>query len=69
MLETVRWRTFDFRYVFFFEEHFDLFTNQHSLLVEAIQNKAYAKARRIMEDHVEKASNVVMRSLEYTPGS
>ena len=66
-LESVRWRTFDFRYVYFFEGHFELFTNQHFLLVEAIKNKAYAKARRIMEDHVEKASDVVMQSLEHAP--
>lgn len=69
MLESVRWRTFDFRYVYFFEEYFDFFSEQHALLVEAIQNKAYAKARKMMEDHVQKAADVVLRSLEYVPGS
>lgn len=68
MLESVRWRAFDFRYVYFFEQHFDLFSSQHTLMIEAIQEKAYAKARRIMEDHVEKASDVVLRSLEYVAG-
>jgi len=68
MLESVRWRTFDFRYVYFFEEYFDFFSNQHSLLIDAVQHKAYAEARTMMEDHVQKAADVVMRSLEYAPG-
>ena len=68
MLESVRWRTFDSRYVYFFEEYFDFFSNQHALLIDAVQHKAYAEARRMMEDHVQKAADVVMRSLEYVPG-
>jgi len=68
MLESVRWRTFDFRYVYFFEEYFDFFSNQHALLIDAVQRKAYAEARTMMEDHVQKAADVVMRSLEHAPG-
>ncbi len=68
MLESVRWRTFDFRYVYFFEEYFDFFSDQHALLIDAVRHKAYAKAKKMMEDHVKKASDVVLRSLEYVPG-
>jgi len=64
LVETIRWRTFDFRYVYFFESHFGFFSGQHDLLIEAIQEKAYEKAGELMEDHVNKASEVVLRSLE-----
>ncbi|TFG91063.1 MAG: GntR family transcriptional regulator [Syntrophobacterales bacterium] len=68
MLEGLRWRTFDSRYLYFFEEYFDFFSDQHAQLIDAVQHKASARARKIMEDHLKKASDVVLRGLEYVSG-
>ncbi len=64
MLENVRWRTFDFRYVYFFEPHFDFFCSQHYQLIEALKERDPAKARQIMEYHVQRASEVALGNLE-----
>jgi DNA-binding GntR family transcriptional regulator len=67
MLENIRWRTFDFRYVYFFEPHFDFFCSQHYQLIEALKRRDPAKARQIMEFHVQKASEVALGNLENAP--
>lgn len=64
MVENVRWRTFDFRYVHLFEPHFGFFTDQHDSLIGAIRRKCYGKAKIIMEDHIQRASEVVLRGLD-----
>ncbi len=64
MVENVRWRTFDFRYVYLFEPYFDFFAGQHQALIETIKTRKFAKAKKIMEDHVNRASGVVLQSLE-----
>ena len=66
MVENIRWRTFDFRYVYLFEPHFEFFAGQHQALIEAIKNRKFAQAKKIMEDHVNRASLVVLQSLEKT---
>jgi DNA-binding GntR family transcriptional regulator len=66
MVENIRWRTFDFRYVYLFEPHFEFFADQHQALIEAIKTRKFAKAKKIMEDHVNRASLVVLQSLEKT---
>ena len=68
MVENVRWRTFDFRYVYLFEPHFAFFVDQHTALIEAIKNRKFIRAKKIMEDHVNKASVVVLKSLEKVSG-
>jgi DNA-binding GntR family transcriptional regulator len=67
MVESIRWRTFDFRYVVLFESHYDLFVGQHEALISAIENKQFKTTRKIMENHVNKASEVLLRSLEKVP--
>lgn len=64
LVESIRWRTFDFRYVFLFEPHFEFFFNQHDQLIEAVKFRDALRAKEIMEDHVKMASEVVLRSLE-----
>jgi DNA-binding GntR family transcriptional regulator len=64
MVENIRWRTFDFRYVYLFEPHFAFFVDQHTALIEAVKTRKFAQAKKIMEDHVHKASMVVLKSLE-----
>jgi DNA-binding GntR family transcriptional regulator len=64
MVENVRWRTFDFRYVYLFEPHFGFFADQHQALIETIKTRKFVKAKKIMEDHVNRASGVVLQSLE-----
>lgn len=69
LVESIRWRTFDFRYVYLFERYFPFFVDQHEGLIHAIQAKNFKKAKKIMEDHVSKASKVVLQSLEHIPSS
>jgi DNA-binding GntR family transcriptional regulator len=64
MVENIRWRTFDFRYVYLFEPHFGFFVEQHGALIDTIKTRKFARAKKIMEDHVNKASVVVLQSLE-----
>jgi DNA-binding GntR family transcriptional regulator len=64
MVENIRWRTFDFRYVYLFEPHFVFFVDQHTALIEAVKIRKFAQAKKIMEDHVHKASLVVLKSME-----
>jgi DNA-binding GntR family transcriptional regulator len=64
LLENIRWRTFDFRYEYFFEPHYEFFVGQHASLVDAIQRKNFSKAKKIMEDHIEKASRVFLKAWE-----
>jgi len=68
MVENIRWRTFDFRYAYLFEPHFPFFTEQHDALIDAIKSRKFSKAKKIMEDHVNKASIVVLKSLEKVAG-
>jgi DNA-binding GntR family transcriptional regulator len=67
LVENIRWRTFDFRYVYFFETHFTFFCHQHDDLIEAIQEKNAQKARQLMEDHVNKASELALLNLKPAP--
>lgn len=67
LVENIRWRTFDFRYVYFFEPHFAFFCEQHDHLVEALRQKDSLKARELMEDHVNRASEVALLNLKPTP--
>jgi len=66
LVENIRWRTFDFRYVFFFEPHYDFFCKQHDHLIEALKQKDALKARQVMEDHVNRASEVALLNLKPT---
>ncbi len=68
LVESIRWRTFDFRYVVLFEPHYGLFIDQHEALISAIRNGKFKSTKKIMEEHVEKASEVLLRSLEKVPG-
>lgn len=68
LVEGIRWRTFDFKYVVLFEPHYDLFVSEHEALISAIRNKQFKSTRKIMENHVNKASEVLLRSLEKYPG-
>lgn len=68
LVEAIRWRTFDFKYVVLFEPHYSLFIDQHEAMIEAIRKKRFKAARKIMESHVNKASEVLLRSLEKVPG-
>ena len=67
LVESIRWRTFDFRYVYFFEPHFAFFCKQHDHLIEALRQKDSLKARELMEDHVNRASEVALLNLKPTP--
>lgn len=67
LVESIRWRTFDFRYVFFFEPHFAFFCKQHDHLIEALRQKDSLKAKQVMEDHVNRASEVALLNLKPTP--
>ena len=67
MLESIRWRTFDFRYVYLFDPKYKFFSDQHDSLIAAIKKKQFVKAKKIMEDHIDKASLVVLQSLEKSP--
>ncbi len=67
LVENIRWRTFDFRYVFFFEPHFAFFCKQHDHLIEALRENDSLKARQLMEDHVNRASEVALPNLKPTP--
>jgi DNA-binding GntR family transcriptional regulator len=67
LVENIRWRTFDFRYVVLFEPYFPLFVDQHEALSSAIKNKKFKSVRKIMENHVNDAADVVLRSLENVP--
>jgi DNA-binding GntR family transcriptional regulator len=67
LVESIRWRTFDFRYVVLFEQYYQLFVDQHEALISAIKNKKFKTVRKIMENHVNKASEVLLRSLEKFP--
>ena len=64
LVESIRWRTFDFRYVVLFEPYFPLFIEQHEALSSAIKNKKFKSVRKLMESHVNDAADVVLRSLE-----
>jgi len=64
LVENIRWRTFDFRYVFFFESHFAFFCKQHDHLIEALRQKDARKAKQAMEDHVNKASELALLNLK-----
>jgi DNA-binding GntR family transcriptional regulator len=66
LVENIRWRTFDFRYVFFFEPHFAFFCKQHDQLIETLRQKDSQKARQLMEDHVNRASEVALLNLKPT---
>lgn len=66
LVENVRWKTFDFRYVFLFEPHFKFFYTQHDQLIDALKNKDFPEAKKIMDDHIKKASEVVLQNLEHT---
>jgi len=68
LVESVRWRTFDFRYVVLFEPYYSFFVDQHESLILAIKNKRFKKIRKIMEAHVNKASEVLLLSLEKVSG-
>jgi DNA-binding GntR family transcriptional regulator len=68
LVEGIRWRTFDFKYVVLFEPYYDLFVQEHEALICAIKNKQFKSTRKIMENHVNKASEVLLRSLEKVPG-
>ncbi len=67
LVENIRWRTFDFRYVVLFEPYYPLFVEQHEELIEVIKSKNFNRIRKLMESHVEKASEVLLRSLENMP--
>jgi DNA-binding GntR family transcriptional regulator len=60
LVENIRWRTFDFRFEYFFEPYYEFFVNQHASLIAAIQNKNFSDAKKIMEDHIEKASQIFL---------
>ena len=62
LVENIRWRTFDFRYEYLFEPHYGFFVNQHASLVAAIQNKDFPEAKKTMEDHIKKASEVFLKA-------
>jgi DNA-binding GntR family transcriptional regulator len=62
LVENIRWRTFDFRYEYFFEPYYEAFVNQHALLVSTIQGRNFAKAKKIMEDHINEASEVFLKA-------
>jgi DNA-binding GntR family transcriptional regulator len=68
LVESIRLRTFDFRYVVLFEPYYPLFADQHESLILEIKNKSFKKVRKIMETHINKASEVVLRSLKNVPG-
>jgi len=67
LLASIRWRTFDFRYVYFFERDYPFFVKQHDSLIEEIEKKNVNKAKNMMENHVIDASRVVLRNLEKIP--
>jgi len=62
LVENIRWRTFDFRYEYFFEPHYEFFVNQHASLVAAIQNRKFSEAKKIMEEHIGKASEIFLNA-------
>lgn len=68
LVQSIRWRTFDFRLVVFFEPHYGLFVDQHESLITAIRNKKFKSTKKMMEEHIEKASEMLLRSLEKLPG-
>jgi len=68
LVESIRWRTFDFRYVVLFEPYYALFVDQHEAMIQAIKNKNFKKVRAMMENHVNNASEVLLHSLEKVPG-
>jgi DNA-binding GntR family transcriptional regulator len=68
LVESIRWRTFDFKYVVLFEPYYPLFVEQHEALISAIRGKNFKKAGKMMESHVNKASEVLLHSLEKVPG-
>lgn len=67
LLSSIRWRTFDFRYVYFFEREYPFFVKQHDSMIQAIEKKNGKRAKNIMENHVIDASRVVLRNLEKIP--
>jgi DNA-binding GntR family transcriptional regulator len=67
LVESIRWRTFDFRYVYFFERYFSFFVDQHESLILTIKSKNFKKVKKITENHVTKASEVVLQNLEKIP--
>ncbi len=62
LVENIRWRTFDFRFEYFFEPYYEFFVTQHASLVEAIKNKDFPEAKRTMEAHIEKASQIFLKA-------
>ncbi len=68
LVENIRWRTFDFRYVVLFEPYYPLFVEQHEAIIEVIINKNLKGVRKMMETHVEKASEVLLQGLEKIHG-
>jgi DNA-binding GntR family transcriptional regulator len=68
LVENIRWRTFDFRYVVLFEPYYPLFVEQHEAIIEVINNKNLKGVRKMMETHVEKASEVLLQGLEKIHG-
>lgn len=69
LVESIRWRTFDFKYVVLFEPYYPLFVEQHEALISAIRSKNFKKVGKMMESHVKKASEVLLHSLEKVPGT
>jgi len=68
LVENIRWRTFDFRYVVLFEPYYPLFVEQHEAIIDVIINKNLKGVRKMMETHVEKASEVLLQGLEKIHG-
>jgi DNA-binding GntR family transcriptional regulator len=64
LVESIRLRTFDFRYVVLFEPYYPLFVDQHEALIRVIKSKNLKRVRKMMEIHVNKASEVVLKNLE-----
>lgn len=62
LVENIRWRTFDFRYEYFFEPHYEGFVKQHALIISTIQGKKFSKAKKLMEIHINKASEVFLKA-------
>lgn len=67
LVENIRWRTFDFRYVFFFESDFPLFCKQHDGVIDALRQKDPVRARHLMEEHVIRASELALLYLKPEP--
>jgi DNA-binding GntR family transcriptional regulator len=68
LVESIRWRTFDFKYVVLFEPYYPLFVEQHEALISSVRSKNFKKAEQLMSNHVKKACEVLLHSLEKIPG-